>query len=298
MAFSERETIIANPAKKRGKGKANVAKKLTLKQKLHFGTARQRTAAKAALKRKRKPAAKKKHKARTKPNPAPKKKRATKHYTPKKKKAKKRRSNPGEIVSLVMGNPGRKAKKKMATSKKKKRTTTKHHSGPRKSRKSNPGRKSHRRRSNPGVGQIGDLLMLGGGAVIGSTGSTLLTQALLSTNNTGIMGYAGNAAATGVLAFLAHKFSRNKSLSAGIIAGGIGSLIRRVIVDNSLLGTYSAQLGLGGMGDYMAANFVWPQILPDAMNSALSSNGMQPRPAVVVSSNAGGMGDVYGRPMY
>ena len=52
MAWSERQTIIANPARR--KGKRNVARRMSLKQKLHFGTKAQRSAARRAIKAKRK----------------------------------------------------------------------------------------------------------------------------------------------------------------------------------------------------------------------------------------------------
>src|ERR1700679_924795 len=55
MALAQIETIIANPARKAGsrKEKKKMAKRMTLMQKLHFGTARQRAPAKASMKRKR-----------------------------------------------------------------------------------------------------------------------------------------------------------------------------------------------------------------------------------------------------
>lgn len=303
MAYDTRETIVANPGPKRARKKAknNVAKKLSLKQKLHFGSARQRAAAKAALKTKRKNSAKKAAR-----------KHATKHYKPRKKKANRaktarkhtKRTNPGELVSILLpstGNPARKgSKKKMATSKKSKKKNKAHSSGHHhKPRKKNPGHRPRRR--NPGMGQVGDILMLGAGAVVGSSGSTMLAQAVLQGNNTGILGYFGNLAATGILAWVGHKFVKSKSLAAGILAGGVGSVIRRIITDNSLLGSFSSQLGMSGMGDYMAANFVWPQILPNAMNSALvqiPSPGWAP--TTVVASQGSGMSgvDITGRPLY
>ena len=52
MAYSERTTLIANPAT--GKGRSMKRKRnMTLKQKLHFGSARQRTAARQSLSKKR-----------------------------------------------------------------------------------------------------------------------------------------------------------------------------------------------------------------------------------------------------
>lgn len=72
------------------------------------------------------------------------------------------------------------------------------------------------------------------------------------------MGYAVNLISTFVLSWLGGMVTRNKAFPAGILAGGIGSLMRRIIADYSLLGGYSAQLG---MGDYMVSNWVTPQRL-------------------------------------
>ncbi len=300
MAFDTRETIIANPGERPAAKKARKANmaKLSLKQKLHFGSKRQRAAAKLALKTKRKNSAKKAHKKRTRP--AAKARKKVNRAAPRRKQHSKR-TNPGELISVLLpgttGNPARKGKKKMAATKKHRRKNKAHSSGSKRRRK-NPARRHHTRR-NPGMGQVGDLLMLGAGAVVGSSGSTMLTQAVLQGNNSGFIGYAGNLAATGILAWLGHKFVKSKSLASGILAGGVGSVIRRIITDNSLLGSYSAQLGMSGFGDYMAANFVWPQILPSAQTSAMVQipNGWAPT-TVVQSASPSGMGDILGRPLY
>lgn len=56
---------------------------------------------------------------------------------------------------------------------------------------------------------------------------------------------------------------------AGILAGGIGALIRRIIADYSLFGGYTASLG---MGDYLVSNWVAPQRLASDFRSLSESN--------------------------
>src|SRR5689334_12553433 len=124
MAWSTVETKIANPARKRagGKKRRNVAKKLSAKQIKFFGTKRQR----AALKAKRRKPAKKRHTtARKRTNPTRRVRRRTvavrrtraKSSAPRRRT--RRRSNPGEIVSLLLGNPSTKRRKAVAKRRKK-----------------------------------------------------------------------------------------------------------------------------------------------------------------------------------
>jgi hypothetical protein len=91
MAIAKRTVIVANPAEKRSKK----TMAMSLKQKLHFGSKKQRAAAKRSISAKR---AKARHAPRTKPNRAP--------------ARKPRRKNPGEIISLLGSNPASRGKKK------------------------------------------------------------------------------------------------------------------------------------------------------------------------------------------
>src|SRR6185369_1932420 len=283
MAFTERGVIIANPARRKAR-KGN----MTAKQIKFFGTKRQL----AALKAKRSNAGKKAHR---KAASRPKSKSAHRKRTPK-------RSNPGEIISLTLGNPA-KRRKSVAATKRKKKTATgqRHHKNAGTRRKKNPaGRRGHRRRSNPaGVGlNVTDLVALGGGAVVGGTLPTVATQAILGAKNSGAIGYLANLAATFVLAWGVNRFSKGKTghtFSMGIIAGGIGSVIKRAITDYSILGSFGQQLG---MGDYMVSNWVTPQRMVDGLNSAMVEipNGWG-TPAMIAApaGAAGGMG-CYGPP--
>ena len=157
-----------------------------------------------------------------------------------------------------------------ATKRRKKKATGRRPSAGTRSRKrANPGRRGHRRRSNPGgFGSVTDLVALGGGAVVGGSIPSIAAQAVLGSKNTGAIGYLSNLAATFALAWGVNRFARGataKTFAMGIIAGGIGSVIKRAITDYSILGSFGQQLG---MGDYMVSNWVTPQRMVDGLNSA------------------------------
>lgn len=143
----------------------------------------------------------------------------------------------------------------------------------------------------------------GAGAVIGALGAPAITQAVLGTSNTGAMGYLGNAVATALLA-VASGFAlpRQKMLAMGIVFGGAGSIMRRVISDYSLLGSYSAQVGLSGMGDYMMNfNYPIPQYLQPGNNRALTPYGGAPASIPINQNSAAGAGmgnSLYGQRLY
>ena len=139
---------------------------------------------------------------------------------------------------------------------------------PRRSRRRNytrHRRRSNGRRRNPGNAQFmqGVLFLVGGG--VGFFGSKALTQMVMQSNNTGITGYFGNAAATAALAVIAHVLPPTKKFGPAIIAGGVLQILYRILTDNTQLGTV---LSSAGMGDYQMQNFVTPQRLVDPLNSA------------------------------
>jgi len=262
MAESTVEVIVANPARKRH---SQMARRMTLKQRLHFGTARQRAAAKAALRGSRK-----------------RKRNASRRRTVSRHR-RRRTQNPGEIIAMTLGNPARKkGRKPMAATKRRRRHASRANAGHRRRRRhvvhhrrrrhhANPARRvynrgrrhhrvHHRRHSNPAGYGWGGVFELGAGAVVGSTLSSAGTQMVLGTSNTGMVGYAGNLISTLVLSWLGSMgpLRKFKGFAPGILAGGIGGLIKRIISDYSLFGGYTASLG---MGDYMVANWVTPQRL-------------------------------------
>lgn len=311
MAEATVTTRIANPARKR----KNVARKMSLKQKAAFGSKRVRAAAKLALarqrKRKRNAPKAKAHRPRTKPRKRnagsgqarktvmnPKRRNAAKgktnvvfNGTRKKRRRKngsakakaKKRKNTGALYALV--NPARKKGKRMAT--KKNKTKRKRPAGSYK--KKNKG--GYQRKRNAGaMGRPADWLALGAGAVVGGLGATSLPQMVLAGSNTGPIGYLGMAAATAILAVAGHfLFKKNMMLTSGIIAGGAGALIKRVIGDYTPLGQYlNANAGASGMGDYLTNfNFTTPQIIGGPGNTQLGTAGTTPVSVAGVGSGAG-----------
>ena len=326
MAVAVREVTIANPARKR----RNVARKQSLKQKAAFGTKRVRAAAKATLsrqrKRKRNPSSFSiGHKARsayyrakgavrdaltkksraaarrrnppgrvitgygsTVMNPRKRRKRATGSV----RRKNRRRTNPGEIFALV--NPATKGRKSMARTRRKTNRRRKNAAGSTRRHSRRRMNTRHRRRSNPGGAVVKDWLSLGAGAVVGGVGATQLPQLVLSTSNTGAIGYLANMAATGILAAAAHMLMKgNKALVAGIIAGGVGATIKRVIGDYSLLGSYGASLG---MGDYLTNLNPQYTFLPSQSTGGGGAPAAAPV-AVNMAGAGGGMGYL-SRPLY
>lgn len=74
-------------------------------------------------------------------------------------------------------------------------------------RSRNPIRRHHRRRRNPSLGipaQFGE--KVGGALIAGVFGARMLPQMLLKTSNSGIMGYAADAAGGGVVSWLMGRF--------------------------------------------------------------------------------------------
>ncbi len=277
MATAVRRHVIVNPHRRRNKAKGrrrkNRARHLSAKQIRYFGTPAQ----KAGLKRSR--SAKRAAAHRKRSVPKKRNRRSVAHRT-------RRRTNPGDILSLALGNPGGKKRRGMAARKHHKRRAASH--------RRNPGRR-HRRvnrrhyRRNPAP-HITDLFTQSIFIIGGAVGSKILTQAVLGANNVGIFGYAGNAAATAVLAMLSHAFVKNPKVRDSIIAGGAVQIVLRVISDYTPFGKYTAQLG---MGDYLASNFVTPQRYVDALNSAQVEVPAGWGPGVTAVP-AAGMGSLYG----
>jgi hypothetical protein len=133
----------------------------------------------------------------------------------------------------------------------------------------------HRHRRNPGLGGIRPMqyLELGAGAVGGGFGSALITSFLPPATNTGMTGYALSAAAAIGLTILASMvFPRRQMVIAGVAAGGVANLLRRVLTDQTPFGAYlnnpPAQGGMG-FGDYMMANWGPPR-MSDGLHSAMA----------------------------
>lgn len=314
MAVAEVKTIIANPAGKRRHKRMGLPRNASLKQKLHFGSARVRAAAKAALKRKRKrkhnPGARAHHRRHNPRRVVHRRKNTarphTVHHRRKRAAVRKRRHNPGEIIALTTLNPA-KGRRKMARHHRRKRASS--HAGRR--RHHNPARhhahhyrSRHHRKHNPG--QLGGMVRSAVAAGVGFIGSKIAAQAVLGANNTGFMGYFGNAVATGLLSWGTHAFTKNRMDAFMVGVGGVLNILGRIIADNSLLGQYSSQLG---MGDYLVANWWTPQRLDgdpfSLTNQAYDMSWMPQQQIPIASAAPPGMGylpapipSVYGNDLY
>jgi hypothetical protein len=111
------------------------------------------------------------------------------------------------------------------------------------------------------TGLFTNALWLIGGAV----GTRVIAQAVLGAKNTGVMGYIGNAVTAFGLSLIVGKLFKNPSAARSVLAGGIVSVVLRLISDYTPLGQYTSQIGLG---DYQVSNWVTPQRYKDALNSA------------------------------
>ena len=100
--------------------------------------------------------------------------------------------------------------------------------------------------------------------VAGAVGTKYLTQMALNTNNTGVMGYAGNLVAAFALSWATKMFMKNDKAAAAVLAGGIVQLVLRLISDFTPYGQYVSNLGMGdascaGLGMYLNQNYGVPQ---------------------------------------
>jgi hypothetical protein len=172
-----------------------------------------------------------------------------------------------EIISLTLGNPGNPARKKgrktMAKHfKTKHRAASKRNAGRRKSTKRYAF--SRRKRNPAGLGRPMDWVKGGVGVLAGVVVTRALPQAVLPSSNSGITGYAMNAATAIAAAWGTHLVTKDSVLTAAVAAGGFASLIARIISDMTSFGSY---LSLTGMGDYQFSNFGVPQHLTAMQNA-------------------------------
>lgn len=278
MALAAKRRVVVNA----GWRKANRRRNLSPKQIKFFGTPAQ----KAALKNSRR---RKANSSRARSTA-----KRSRSYLPRKHRA--RTKNPGEILSLVLNSGGRKKGKKNMAAKSMKRsraakrayrrrmrakakpnpshfirrhrrrTYARGNTAPRRRYRRSSVRHNRHRKGNPGgSGKFmqGVMFLVGGG--VGFFGSKALTQMVMSSNNTGVTGYFGNAAATAAIALVAHMLPPTRKFSPAIIAGGVLQIIYRVLTDNTQLGQV---LSSTGMGDYQMQNFVTPQRLVAPLDSA------------------------------
>ena len=158
--------------------------------------------------------------------------------------------------------------------------------------KRNRGRKSarrassHHRRTKPNTGHrrrtkynkcmaggLTGLFTNAAFAVAGAVATQQVTQMLLSSNNTGVMGYAGNIGVGLALSLAARMFPATRGAAPGIMTGALVLVVIRLISDYTPYGSYVKNLG---MGDYLAQAWTTPQRIAYQTHSAalMPSAGM------------------------
>jgi len=278
MAQVKRHRTLVNPARKRTRKRK---RNMSAKQIKFFGTPAQKAALKASRKRKRSTA---------KANPPRKRRAAPRRH------AHRRKKNAGEIITLALGNPAPKRRKSSMARKRKKSTSRRRRSRVARHRVSNPvaplrrrrrhskkARRSSRRRGNPGIGSAVGMVQKAGFLIAGAAGTRLLTQAVLGSKNTGILGYAGNAITAFILGPIAGKVLKSKEAGAMVTLGGFVGLTLRLISDFTPFGS---QLALSGMGDYQVSTFFTPARYVDAINSAVVDIPASVQPRITAAAPA------------
>lgn len=141
----------------------------------------------------------------------------------------------------------------------------------RRRRRSNPffkARSYRRHRRNPSIGgnSFADLLKIGVSAAAGGVATRSLTQMVLSTNNTGWLGYGANFAAAIALAWGAGKFLGDK-IATGVAAGGIAATAMRIWQEkvsqtspNTLSGMGDLDFSADGLGEYVDSYIPVPTV--------------------------------------
>jgi hypothetical protein len=185
----------------------------------------------------------------------------------------------------------------MATTTKKNKSNKAHRPRARKNtaHKVNSGHRRRNTRRNPSMADITDLMTTAVFTIAGAVGTQQLTQMVLTTSNTGIMGYGGNLVAAFLLSWAVKAFMKNDKAAAAVLSGGMVEIVLRLIADYTPFGQYTANLGMGdylsGVGNYTKQNFLTPQRLVNGLKSAQlqTYNG---------GGAAAGMGDCYGSSLY
>jgi hypothetical protein len=308
MARAIRQHRVVNPARS-SRRRRNVRRRrhMTAKQIKFFCSKRQ----KAALKSRR----------RAQTNPRVKRSHSLKHRA-----VRRRRSNPGEILELTLGNPARRRRRKSVAATRRRRTNRRRHVANAPRRRHNVRRRRHnpapvmrrrrrhysarrhnyarRRQYNPAGLNLTQLATDSLFVVGGLVGSRLLTQMVLGAGNVGVWGYVWNAATGGVLAWLSHMMTKNPRVAGGIVTGTAAGIAARLLQDYTPFGTYLQQAGFGdyggggahGMGLYLPANYVVPQAYTDALHSAQVRipNGWAPTVQVTAPAATKGVGGFVG----
>jgi len=279
MARVMKHQKLVNPAKRF----------LSLKQKLHFGTARQRASAKLALRSRGKP-----------------KRKLSIHH-------RRRVVNPIGTIITLGANPG-----KVGTMRKRRRNTSskrrvaRRNPVARRRVRRNPFAVTYRRRSrrnprvvyasrrrrfnprrrrNPDVRGVGTKVL----GIIGGAALTKLVTAMLPASfQTGILKYIGTGVVALGLGWSVNKFGHSPTLAENVTAGGLTLLGLQVLSDLVPgLAAYSG-LSVSGMGNILASSsFYTPQVNSgNSMTRFVTPAGVTQAIPVAVSTHKGlkGMG--------
>ncbi len=256
MAVATRRQTVVNSARKNAGGR----RKLSAKQiAAGFGGKRRQSAAKT---KRRKPHKAAVRKAVRKNRSGPRRKPVAKHRprtVARRTKRRASRPNLGKIISFSLP----KESTSVATTKRN-RGRKAHRKSYKRHTKANTGRRRSTRR-NPGMGDITGLATSAVFTIAGAVGTKYLTQMVLTTSNTGVMGYLGNLVSAFLLSWGVKAFMKNDRAAGAVLSGGIVQVVLRLIADYTPFGQYTANLG---MGDYLAQNFTVPQRIAYSPHSA------------------------------
>ena len=142
------------------------------------------------------------------------------------------------------------------------------------------------RRRNPSFGgfDLGDTAALAAGALVGGIATRGLTQQVLGDKNTGALGYGANAVTAVALGILANKMGASKTISSGVIAGGLSALFQRIWSEhvsqtspaapaNGTSGLGDADYSANGLGDYVGSGFPLPSVSAPVNNYQVVAAG-------------------------
>lgn len=235
MAVAHRRTTVVNSGRK--KKNAGRRRKLSPAQ------------IAAGFGGKRRQSAQKSHRRRSKP--AMKANKAHKSRSSHRRRSAPKRTKPnlGKVISFSLPKEFNQVAKTKSN-----RGTKRHYSSHRKTKANRGHRRSTRR--NAGLGGMTDHIQSAVFTIAGAVGSKYLTQMVLTTSNTGVMGYIGNLVSAFVLSWGVKAFMKNEKAAAAVLSGGFVQIVLRLIADYTPFGQYTANLG---MGDYLAQNWLVPQ---------------------------------------
>ena len=268
MAVTQRRKTLVNPARRKNAGRR---RKLSAKQiAAGFGGKRRQSASKHRRRKpavnvnraRRKPAARTNHRRRKNPGLVADYVKSAARRSARRRKT---RANLGKIISFSLPKESGMA----ATKRNRSRKASTHH---RRRRRPTQVNRHHRRRThrNPSMGDLTGLVTSAVFTVAGAVASKYLTQMVLTTSNTGIMGYLGNLVSAFLLSWAVKAFMKNDKAAGAVLAGGMVQVVLRLINDYTPFGQYTSQLGMGdyGIGNYMPQNFLTPQRLTNGLYSA------------------------------